>query len=87
MDAFKIIDNNGTAFKRIYVLKIEETEWGRLKEIRNNLSHAKISGNDSEEQVKSLKELKKTLFQETLSILMKVRFEFIVNALKNNNKS
>jgi hypothetical protein len=56
MDAIKIIDNNGTAFERIYVLKIEQTELKRLRDVKNNLfSHAKISGgkNDlEEEQVK-----------------------------------
>jgi len=90
MDAFKIIDNQGTAFARIYVLKIGETEWKRLRDIRNNLSHAKISGDkeDLEEgQLKALKDLKKNLFQETLNLLIKVRFDFIDKALEKSDKS
>lgn len=88
MDAFKIIDNQGTAFKTIYTLPMNEEQWKHLKGIRNNLSHARITEDKKEEteekeELQKLKELKKGLFLETLDILKIVRFQFIDIALKN----
>lgn len=88
MDAFKIIDNQGTAFKTIYTLPMNEEQWKHLKGIRNNLSHARITEDKKEEteereELQKLKELKKGLFRETLDILKIVRFQFIDIALKN----
>lgn len=88
MDAFKIIDNEGKAFKTIYTLRLNSEQWKKLKSIRNNLSHAHISEDKEDETEKKkdlekLKELKKGLFRETLNILSIVRFQFIDNALKS----
>ena len=87
MDAFKIIENRGTAFKTIYTLPMNEEQWKHLKDIRNNLSHARITEGKKEEEVdkeelQKLKELKKGLFRETLEILKTVRFQLIDAALK-----
>ena len=85
IDAFKIIDNHGTAFKRIYTISIDENEWKKLSDIRNNLSHAKISSGKNEtktEQLRALKDLQRGLFEETLNVLRMIRFEFIEKALE-----
>jgi len=87
MDAFKIIENRGTAFKTIYTLPMNEEQWKHLKDIRNNLSHARITEGKKEEEVdkeelQKLKELKKGLFRETLETLKTVRFQLIDAALK-----
>jgi len=88
MDAFKIIDNRGTAFKTVYTIPMNEEQWNYLKDIRNNLSHARITEKKSEkesdrEELQKLKELKKGLFEATLGLLKIVRFQFIEAALKN----
>jgi hypothetical protein len=88
MDAFKIIDNKGKAFSSLYTLPMNDEQWRHLRDIRNNLSHARITENTEEETekkeyLKRLKELRKGLFQETLNILKMVRFQFIDAALKN----
>lgn len=86
MDAFKIIDNQGTAFKTIYTLLIDEDQWKHLRGIRNNLSHARITEEKEEEKkedLQKLKELKKKLFRETLDVLKIVRFEFIDVVLRD----
>lgn len=90
MDAFKIIENRGTAFKTIYTLSMDEEKWKHLEDIRNNLSHARIREDkkdktEDKEDLQKLRELKKGLFQETLDILKIVRFQFIDIALKNSN--
>jgi hypothetical protein len=91
MDAFKIIDEKGTAFKTIYTLPISEDQWKRFKNIRNNLLHARITEdkkeekeNEKKEYLRKLKELKKGLFRDTLDLLKMVRFEFIDVALKKD---
>jgi len=86
MDAFKIIDNKGRAFKTIYTFLMKEEQWKHLKGIRNNLSHARITEGkkeETEEELQKLKEIKKKLFRETLGILKIVRFQLIDAALKN----
>jgi len=88
MDAFKIIDNQGKAFRTIYTLPMNEEQWKHLGDIRNNLSHAHITegkkeGKEKKEDLQKLKELKKGLFRETLDILKIVRFQFIDTALKS----
>jgi hypothetical protein len=86
MDAFKIIDNKGTAFKTIYTLQLDEKQWKHLKDIRDRLSHARIRQNKKEEEkemLQTLKELRKTLFQETLEVLKIVQFKFIGVALED----
>lgn len=88
MDAFKIIDNQGKAFRTIYTLPMNEEQWKHLGDIRNKLSHARITEGKKErkeekEDLQKLKELKKGLFRETLDILKIVRFQFIDTALKS----
>jgi hypothetical protein len=86
MDAFKIIDNKGTAFKTVYTLQLDEEQWKHLKNIRDSLSHAHIRQNKKEEEkemLQTLKELRKTLFQETLEVLKIVQFKFIGVALED----
>jgi hypothetical protein len=86
IDAFKIIDNHGKAFNRIYTLPIDENEWVKLKGIRDKLSHAKIRGDDNTvERVRALEDLKKGLFEETLNILRIVRFKFIDKVLEEKH--
>ena len=87
MDAFKIIDNEGTAFKKICICSLTKKQWKYYSDIRNNLSHARISEKndrkkaEKKEQLKKLKEFKKKLFQDTLDILGIVKKEFIKKAL------
>lgn len=86
MDAFKIIDNKGTAFKTIYTLHLDEKQWKHLKDIRDRLSHARIRQDKKEEEkeiLQILKKLRKTLFRETLEVLRIVHFEFINVALED----
>ncbi len=87
IDAFKVIDDYGKAFKRIYPIGVGESELGRLSNIRNNLSHAKIKGTENMEQTQALKEVKKDLFKDTLGLLKLIKFEFIEKALEPINDS
>ena len=88
MDAFKIIENKGTAFKNICNCSLAKDQWRYFSDIRNNLSHARIKENKSEEkktekkqQLQKLKDYKKKLFQDTLDILGIVKDKFIDKAL------
>jgi hypothetical protein len=90
MDAFKIIDNRGTAFKTIYTLPLNEEQWKHLSDIRNNLSHARISEGrkdeaEEKEMLRKLRKLRKELFRETLELLKIVRFQFLDAASKNED--
>jgi hypothetical protein len=88
MDAFKIIDEKGTAFKNICSCSLADDKWDYYSDIRNNLSHARIKEKkekkkaEKKEQLKKLKEIKKRLFQDTLDLLGIVNDEFIDVALK-----
>lgn len=88
MDAFKIIDNQGKAFKTICTIPMNQDQWKHIGGIRNILSHARITEEKKEkreekEGLQELKELRKTLFRETLEVLKIVRFKFIDVALEN----
>jgi len=89
MEAYKIVfDSRGTAFKTIYTLPNVEERGKGVTEIRNILSHAHVKSKPKEEkeseveELQKLKKVKKKLFDETLSLLKTVRFEFIEPALK-----
>jgi hypothetical protein len=83
MDAFKIIDNRGTSFTRVYTPSIDDSEWKKFNEIRKYLSHAKIEDKNKviSERLSDLKDVKKELFKETLALLEFVQFEFVMKAL------
>lgn len=87
MDAFKIIDNKGTAFGRIYTPNISDSDCKRFNETRKYLSHAKIKGENEvkTQRLADLREIKKGLFNETLDILEFIRFNFIDKALSKES--
>lgn len=89
MDAFKIIDNKGTSFSRIYSPTIDGEEWKKLNNIRKYLSHAKIEdkNKDKKGRLKDLSDVKKQLFKETLNILKIVKFGLIEKALDEKTQT
>lgn len=90
MDSYKIVfDLNGKAFKAIYELPENKERQKHFSDIRNLLSHAHIRQRKAKEgteetkkDFQKLKDVKKTLFRDTLDILKIVKFEFIEVALK-----
>lgn len=85
MDAYKIVfDSRGTAFKTIYTLPENKERRKHFTNIRNNLSHARITEKKKEKNkdIQKLKELRKELFSETLDLLKIIRYEFIDAVLK-----
>lgn len=94
MDAYKIVfDLSGKAFKNIYQLPENKERQKHFSEIRHHLSHAHISEgkkenkNEEKRDLQKLKEIKKSLFRETLDILKIVRFEYIETALKTRSQA
>jgi hypothetical protein len=95
-DAFKIaFDLNGKAFEAIYVLPENKERREHYSEIRNILSHARLSSKkkgaekteDEKKDFQRLKEVKKNLFRETLELLKIVKVEFVEVALKEDTKA
>lgn len=78
LDAYKIVfDEDGKAFERIYVLPSVRERMKRYSHIRAVLAHAKGRG----AKLPEIKEIKRNLFVEIISLLKIVKFDFIEPSL------
>lgn len=83
IDAYKIVfDGEGQAFHSIYVLPNVKDRMKSFANIRAILAHAKGRG----AKLPEIKQAKKKLFDETISLLKIVKFEFIEASLQQNVK-